>query len=160
MTALSDLLTDAKNAGRNVDHWVEQARSAGHKINRATVYKYLDGDHAKNPSEKTLEGLAFVFALDVRDLREAVDKPRGELGPWKPTDEASRLNEEQRAALNQLIKAIVRGGAEDDSPAANQSPDPEPANQSGADDLTKRRQRKVPKVGTKAARESTEPPNK
>lgn len=130
MTALSNLLTDAKNGGRNVDHWVEQARAAGHRINRATVYKYLDGDHAKNPSEKTLEALAFVFALDVRDLRQAVNKPRGELGAWTPTEEASRLNEEQRAALNLLIKTIVRGGAEDaDGPAANQDPDVGPGNQ-------------------------------
>lgn len=133
MTELSKLLNEAKDAGRNVDHWVEQAAKAGHDIDRATVFKALKGEHAKNPRESTLQGLAFVFDIDVRDLREAVDKPRGELGPWTPTSEAARLDQAQRDALDTLIKTIVQGG----KAHGNAAPiDPTPQGGSEDDNVT------------------------
>lgn len=124
VTALSDLLNEAKDQGRNIDHWVEQSEEAGCKINRATVYKALNGEHAKNPSEQVLRGLAFVFDVDIRDLRVAAGKPRGELGEWIPTTESSRLSQEQREALDALIKAIVREGGQAHGNAAATSEGP------------------------------------
>lgn len=110
MTALSDFLNDHKGEDFNVDARVAAAAKDGHAIDRATVFKVLNGDHARNPREATLAALAAVFELDVRDVREAAGKPRGELGEWKPTSESARLNQEQRDALDLLIKSIVREG--------------------------------------------------
>jgi hypothetical protein len=109
VTALSQLLADSRG-DLNIDAQVAKARDAGHRINRATVYKALRGEHAKNPPDEMLKALAYVFGLDVRKVREAADRPPGELGPWEPTAEAGQLSQDQRDALNNLIKTIVRGG--------------------------------------------------
>lgn len=133
VTALSDLLNDAKGVD-SIDRLIEAAeKRTGVEINRtarAGIYKALSGQHAKNPREETLLVWAEVFQLDVRDLRQAAAKPRGELGPWQPVAESARLDQEQRQALDLLIKAIVRGGAEDaHSPATNKVPATGPAQQ-------------------------------
>lgn len=106
MTRLSDRLNDAKN-GVSIVAAVERAKKAGHAIERGTVYRYLKGDHAKNPTDETLEALAFVFDLKVTDLRDLADKPSGELEPYSPPSYANRLNRDQRRALNELIRTIV-----------------------------------------------------
>lgn len=114
MTPLARLLLDAKG-DRSVDSLIAEAERRGVTVNptaRATVYKALKGDHAKNPREETVQLFASVFALDLRDVRQAAGKPRGELGRWVPTNEAHRLDQEQRDALDALIKAIVRTGGE------------------------------------------------
>lgn len=132
VTALSDKLNDAKG-DVSIDRLIAAAeKRSGKEIPataRAGIYKALNGQHAKNPREDTLQLWAEVFELDVRDLRAAANKPRGELGPWQPVAESARLDQDQRTALDLLIKAIVRGGAEDDSPAANEVPATGPANQ-------------------------------
>lgn len=109
MTALSDLLNDAKG-DRNIDLLIEAAEERGHMIDRGTVYRALAGEHAKRPREQTLTALSEVFGLDVRKVREAADRPAGELGPWDPTPESAQLDRDQRAALDRLIKTIVQGG--------------------------------------------------
>lgn len=133
VTALSDLLNDAKGDA-SIDRLIEAAeKRTGAEINRtarAGIYKALSGQHAKNPREETLTVWAEVFQLDVRDLRQAAAKPRGELGPWQPVAESARLDQDQRTALDLLIKAIVRGGGQDVSrPAASQVPVTGPGNQ-------------------------------
>lgn len=111
VTALSDLLRDAKGE-RSVDDLIAAAeKRLGREIRptfRATIYKALDGEHAKTPRDETLRLFADVFGLDVRDIRASVERPRGELGPWKPVDEANQLDQDQRDALDSLIKTIVR----------------------------------------------------
>lgn len=111
MTRLSDFLNLMRD-GRSVDAMVEAAWKDGHDINRATVYRYLKGDEPKNPPEPVLQALASAFRVDVRDLRVLAGRPAGELGPYEPPSEAARLSKEQRAALDQLIKAIVRPAKE------------------------------------------------
>lgn len=126
MTALSDLLNDAKG-DRSVDDLIEAAeKKSGHPIRRtfrSTIYKALEGDHAKNPREETLGLFADVFQVDIRTLRLAADKPAGELGPWVPTTEAARLDRDQRRALDALIKTIVRGRDADGQGTTNEPPD-------------------------------------
>lgn len=129
VTALSDKLNAAKG-DVSIDRLIAAAeKRSGREIPataRAGIYKALNGQHAKNPREDTLRLWAEVFELDVRDLREAAKKPRGELGPWQPVAESARLDQDQRTALDLLIKAIVRGGAEDAyGPAANTDGDPD-----------------------------------
>lgn len=133
MTALSDLLNDAKG-DESVDALLDRTEKRGTQVSRtarSSIYKALSGDHAKNPREETLQLWALVFDLDIREMRQAVDKPAGELGPWEPTPESARLDRDQRIALNNLIKTIVKGGglgAAGSSPATK-DPDVGPGNQ-------------------------------
>lgn len=113
MTALSELLNEAK-ADRSVDDLILSAeKRLGREINptfRSTIYRALDGSHAKRPREETLQLFADVFELDVREVRTAASRPAGELGPWVPVAEAAQLSQPVRNALDQLIKAIAEGG--------------------------------------------------
>jgi transcriptional regulator with XRE-family HTH domain len=111
VSALSKRLQSAK-ADRSIDDIVRLAERAGHKIHRSVVARYLNGEHGPRPSDKALAALAAGFGVDVRELRTLADMPPGELEPWEPTPESVRLNREQREALNQLIRAIVRGGSD------------------------------------------------
>ncbi len=126
MTPLAKLLNLAKG-DRSVDTLIADARKRGVPVPesaRGNIYKALDGKHAKTPTDRVLTLWAEVFRLNVQDLREAVGRPRGELGPWVPPDEANQLNEEQREALGALIKAIVRGGGEgEQTPAIDETGD-------------------------------------
>lgn len=106
MSALSELLRQAKT-GRSIDAIAEQARRRGHPINRATVARYLAGEHGPRPAEATLLALSAGLGVDVRLLRRCAGAPSGELGPYRPVAESARLNQAQRAAIDQLIKAIV-----------------------------------------------------
>lgn len=108
MSRLSDRLNEAK-PGVSIVAGVERARRAGHAIDRGTVYRYLKGDHAKNPSDETLAALGAVFGLRVTELRRLADKPTGELEPYEPPAYANRLNRDQRKALDNLIRTIVEG---------------------------------------------------
>ena len=110
VTDLSELLNQAKG-DRSVDTLIAEAERAGSTINataRATIYKALRGEHAKHPRERTLNLFSAVFDLDVRKVREAAGRPSGELGAWEPTPEAAQLNQDQRRALDMLIKSIVK----------------------------------------------------
>lgn len=106
MSRLSERLNEAK-PNISVQAAVERARKAGHAIDRGTVYRYLKGNHAKDPSDETLAALAEVFELKVTELRKLAEKPIGELEPYQPPAYANRLNREQRKALNELIRTIV-----------------------------------------------------
>ncbi|MFT4081147.1 MAG: hypothetical protein QM638_01045 [Nocardioides sp.] len=132
MTALSEYL--AKHKGTDtIDSIAERARRAGFSIDRSTVSRYLAGKHAKRPPEVQLQALAAGLKLNISDLRELAGVPRGELGPWQPPAEANQLNRDQRVALEQLIKTIVREDGEQGagSTPAIKMPAPGPANQPG-----------------------------
>lgn len=122
MSALSDLLSQAK-AGRSIDAIAQQARQGGHSINRATVARYLAGDHGPRPSEGTLRALAEGVGVDLRQLRRALDLPGGELGPYQPVAESARLTQVQREALDQLIKSMVARADAGIVPTGGVSPD-------------------------------------
>jgi len=82
-------------------------------IDRATVYKYLAGNHPRNPPEAVLQ--AFASALpgaSLVELRAAARVPVGAESPWVPTVEANRLNAGQRQALDLFIKATVSSADE------------------------------------------------
>lgn len=115
MSDLSSYLETAKGE-RSIDAVVAKASGAGHKIDRATVARYVSGQGAKNPPDTVLRALAAGLDLDVRDLRELAGKPRGEMGPYVPVDEAARLSEEQRRAIDMLIKSIVGATAVVETP--------------------------------------------
>jgi hypothetical protein len=110
VSALSDRLTEAKG-DQSIDDIVARAAAAGHRIDRSAVARYLKGEHGSRPRQETLAALAAGFDLDARELRALAGRPPGELGPYVPTSESASLTAEQRQALDQLIRAITRGGA-------------------------------------------------
>lgn len=106
MTALSDRLNEAKG-DKGLDTVVAQAEARGHTVHRGTFANYFRGKHAKRPSEDVLLALADGLDLKVTELRAIVGMPAGELGEYKPTPLANRLNRDQRIALDELIRTIV-----------------------------------------------------
>jgi len=112
MSALAERLRAAKG-DRSIDDIVKLAAREGLKIHRAMVAHYLKGEHGPRPRDATIAALAAGFGLDVRELRVLAGMPPGELEPYEPAKEAARLNREQRDALDQLIRAIVRGDGSD-----------------------------------------------
>lgn len=129
MTPLARLLNEAKG-DRSVDALIAEAERGGTTVNhtaRATIYRALRGEHAKNPRETTFELFSTVFSLDLRAVRDAAGKARGELGPWTPIAEANRLDQDQRTALDALIKTIVRTRGEEDDRGAETTPTPDPS---------------------------------
>lgn len=104
MTQLSDLL---RGTGISARQAAERARELDIDLPYGTIAGYWAGSHPRHPSEKTLEGLAEVTNVSVRRLRRAAGAAAGEAEPWSPPPEANRLTQRQRAAIEQLIKAIV-----------------------------------------------------
>lgn len=106
MTALSDRLNEAKGTD-GLDVVVARAEAKGHSVHRGTFANYFKGKHAKHPSEDVLRALADGLGVKVTELREIAGMPAGELGEYKPTTLANRLNRDQRKALDELIRTIV-----------------------------------------------------
>jgi hypothetical protein len=78
------------------------------QLDRATVYKYLAGNHPANPADHVLQAFASVLpGVTVMQLRAAANQPAGAELPWIPPVEANRLTMAQRKALDAFIKATV-----------------------------------------------------
>jgi hypothetical protein len=78
------------------------------RLDRATVYKYLAGNHPANPADHVLQAFASVLpGVTVMQLRAVANQPAGEELPWVPPVEANRLTMPQRKALEAFIKATV-----------------------------------------------------
>lgn len=121
MNDLAARLADAKG-DLSIDAIVARAEGNGHAIDRATVARYVSGKGAKNPPDKVLRALGAGLGLDVRELRVLAGRPAGELGPYVPVDEAARLSEDQRRAIDTLIKTIVAAAPAEEATV----PGPEP----------------------------------
>lgn len=107
MTALSQLLNEHMPDGWTGDTIVQEAEKHDEKINRATAFDYLAGRHGRRPSEHVLRAFAAALPVTIAELRTAAKLPVGENTPWTPPPEADRLNDRQRQAVEELIKAIV-----------------------------------------------------
>ena len=105
MSGLSDYLNAQLPAGWQKPQLVEALHG---QLDRATVYKYLAGNHPANPTEQVLQAFASVLpGVSVVQLRAAANQPTGEELPWIPPVEANRLTMLQRKALDAFIKATV-----------------------------------------------------
>lgn len=113
VSELSDLL---KSTGITARQAAEKADAEGIDLPYGTIAAYWAGKHPRNPSEKTLEGLAEVTRVSVRRLRRAAGAAVGEAKPYQPPAEANRLTQRQREALDHLIKAIVAEPLATDEP--------------------------------------------
>lgn len=82
-------------------------------LDRATVYKYLAGNHPLNPNDSVLAAFATVLpGVSLVELRAAANQPVGAEEPWIPPIEANRLTPPQRRALEALIKTMVAPSTE------------------------------------------------
>jgi len=126
VTALSDYLNDHIPANWRKPQVVDALHGV---VDRATVYRYLAGNHPRNPPELVLQ--AFADALpgaSVSELRAAAQLPPGVNEPWIPPAEANRLSLAQRRALDAFIKATVVASAADeaaDEPLVTPAPEPD-----------------------------------
>lgn len=120
VSELSKKLSEAA-AGRPLDAVVELTVKAGHPLSRSLVNRLLNGSHGPKTTDDTLLAMAAALDLDVRDLRELAGRPRGAVGKYEPTEEAGSLTEYQRKAMDELIRAIVRGEQDGRRPEAEKS---------------------------------------
>ncbi|HEX4727130.1 MAG TPA: hypothetical protein VH298_05000 [Jatrophihabitans sp.] len=105
MSGLSDYLNAQLSEGWQKPQLVEALHG---RLDRATVYKYLAGNHPANPADHVLQAFASVLpGSTVTQLRAAANLPVGEELPWIPPVEANRLTMPQRKALDAFIKATV-----------------------------------------------------
>lgn len=143
MSELSDLLRNAKGDA-SYEAIAAKARRAGHKLSASAVAKYVRDEQKGQTPDETLAAFAAGFDLDVRDLRQAADRPRGELGPYVPDSRANSLTKNQRDALDRLIVSIVeaeRGGvSEQASTTENDRAEGSSANESPGHDRPTGRQ--------------------
>jgi hypothetical protein len=114
VSALSDYLSDHLPVGWQKPQLVDALSGT---LDRATVYRYLAGNHPRNPTESVLQAFASVLpGVSVVQLREAANLSSGAEEPWIPPVEANRLSYAQRRALDAFIKVMV-GPAEDNQHA-------------------------------------------
>jgi len=105
VSKLSDYLNAHVPAGWSKARVVEALDG---KVDRATVYRYLAGQHPQRPTEAILEAFAAGLpGASLTELRRIVGTSAGEEEPWVPTSEANRLNHAQRMALDAFIRATV-----------------------------------------------------
>lgn len=135
--ALREMLAKARPDAA-LDGLYAEAQRRGLKIGRNTIARARRGEII-NPTEETLVALADLFGLDVRDLRAAAGRQRGELGPYIPTPRASSLTQAQRAALDALIVSIVEG-AHHGTQAPQQAPITQAPGSGAQDNVTPLRQ--------------------
>jgi hypothetical protein len=115
VSKLSDYLNAHVPAGWSKKQVVEALEG---RVDRATVYRYLSGQHPRNPSEAVLEAFAACLpSVSITELRAVLGTAVGEEEPWIPTPEANRLNHGQRMALDAFIRATV--GSQDDAGTVN-----------------------------------------
>jgi transcriptional regulator with XRE-family HTH domain len=109
VSALSKRLGERKvDLGLSIQALADKATADNKPINKATIYKYLNDEAAQVPPEPMVRALAIAFEISEGEIRTLSRVPRGEREPWVPPEESARLSREQRIAIENLIKAIVR----------------------------------------------------
>lgn len=111
MSALSELLKNNRY-GIEARQAADKAAELGVHLKQGTIAGYFAGTNKSRPSEKTMKALSEVLAIPLEKIREAAGVPIGESDPYTPPPEANQLSSNQRQAIDQLIKAIVRPVAE------------------------------------------------
>ncbi len=112
MSTLSDYLNAHLPTGWQKSQLVDALSGT---IDRATVYRYLSGNHPRSPGEFVLQAFAAVLQdATLTELRAAANLSVGAEDPWIPPVEANRLSTPQRRALDAFIKATVNAGRGED----------------------------------------------
>ena len=85
---LQDLLESAR-PGLSLDALDGEAKRKGIAVSRNTIAKARRGELGPRTTEPVLLALAQLYGLDVRQVRVAVGRPPGELGPYVPDERAA-----------------------------------------------------------------------
>lgn len=107
VSALSELLKNNRY-GIEARQAADKAADLGVHLKQGTIAGYFAGTNKSRPSEKTMKALSEVLSIPLEKIREAAGVPVGESDPYIPPPEANRLSSNQRQAIDQLIKAIVK----------------------------------------------------
>ena len=102
--AVWNLLHEAQPS-MTINGLMRKAERDGIDIGRTAVAKAQRGDVQATTRDSTMQAIADLYGVDVRHLREAAGRPRGELGPYVPDHRAASLTSRQREALDRLIAA-------------------------------------------------------
>jgi transcriptional regulator with XRE-family HTH domain len=106
MSGLSELLRSINGGRLSARAVARAAQDRGHSLNHDTAARYLRGDHGR-PDEATLIALSDVFGVPLKRLRTAAGLPDELTTPYQPPAEASRLSRRQRAAVDEIIRAML-----------------------------------------------------
>lgn len=122
MTDLSRLLTERLPQGMSARSVARVAQQKGYELKESTATAYFGGRHGKVPRLATLEALAAVLPVTLKELQEAAGLPRtGQ--PWEPNrDHAAALDADQRRVLDQLLSVMVRRQGEGDGHGRQPAP--------------------------------------
>lgn len=108
MSALSELIQAANADDWSVDRMYARARELDLQVSRDAIWRYSSGRN-RTVDEMVLRAFAAIFpALRIDDLMRAAQIPP-RLGNWSPPKEANLLDEDERAALNTIIKSMAAG---------------------------------------------------
>lgn len=119
MTTLSDALKKANTNQYSARRISELATAQGYKVDNSTVAKYLRGEHPNPPKRKTLQALAAALGVDIAVFEKAAALAPS-LTPFELPAEAAALDEDERRAVLNLVKVMVRN-------KQPQTPTPSPA---------------------------------
>jgi len=106
VSTLSELLMQSLPEGWSARRVAREAQQQGLTLKESTATAYFGSRHGK-PSEPVLSALAQVLGVPIEKLRTAAGLPAGEHLPYTPPVEAARLSQRQRAAIDELIRAVV-----------------------------------------------------
>lgn len=134
-----------------------------------TVRRLVSGG---KPLPETVRRVAETLGVDQQQILDLAGIATGPEGFWDLPLEAHQLNGPTRGALAELIRTIVKGATDGRQPDAEKTPGPDaegPACALGgqgptqpddpvSDDLSKQREKRIPKPQSKAARRRKSPP--
>ncbi|MEU2418829.1 helix-turn-helix transcriptional regulator [Brachybacterium paraconglomeratum] len=106
MSGLSDLLQHLNTEGWSSRRIERETEKHGRKISYATVSRYLNGTHPRNPDAGTLQALADAFGVHVNELRNALGRP-GVGEPFDLGEDGARLTGPQREAIRTTVRLFV-----------------------------------------------------
>lgn len=108
MTDLSRLLTERLPDGMSARSVARTAQQKGYELKESTATAYFGGRHGRVPRLATLEALAAVLPVTLKELQQAAGLPvTGK--PWEPNrDHAAVLDADQRRVLDQLLSVMAR----------------------------------------------------
>jgi transcriptional regulator with XRE-family HTH domain len=103
--SLSDFLVD-----QMVRHGIRTHRELGEFIGvaPATATRLLHGERV--PKEETLQRIADRFDIEITTIRELAERPLGESSPFVLPREFDQLTPEQRDAVRQMCRVLLRSG--------------------------------------------------
>lgn len=86
----------------------QAAKRANGLTNYETIRQTINGEHSGLYDDKTLDGIAKAYSLDVTEVRRAAFLYSGRrLGPFELPDRAHRLTRRQRQAVLGVVDAML-----------------------------------------------------